>query len=56
MADSMFAVTGTVQYDLWANVVSRLEFRWDTAADGTHPFGNDAKNAFLLAANIIYKF
>jgi len=24
-----FEVTGTMEYDLWANVVSRLELRWD---------------------------
>jgi hypothetical protein len=56
MADSMVAVTGTIQYDLWANVMSRLEFRWDHSATGASPFGNEAQNAFLLAANIIYKF
>ena len=27
-------VTATVEYDLWANVVSRLEFRWDHAENG----------------------
>ena len=56
-------VTATVQYNLWANVVSRLEFRWDHIDSGT-AFGNipaggttggDA-NAFLLAANFIYTF
>ena len=25
----IFSLTGTVQYDLWANVISRLEVRWD---------------------------
>jgi hypothetical protein len=35
----IFALTGTVQYDLWQNVISRLEFRWDHAADGCHQFG-----------------
>jgi hypothetical protein len=55
-------VTATVQYDLWANVLSRLEFRWDHAANGEETFGEDSngnadmKNAFMLAANIIYKF
>jgi hypothetical protein len=55
-------VTATVQYDLWANVLSRLEFRWDHAANGEDTFGEnsaggpDLKNAFMLAANIIYKF
>jgi hypothetical protein len=58
------ALTGTVQYDLWANVVSRLEFRWDHNASGQvgSPYGTSpdistgVNNAFLLAANFIYKF
>jgi hypothetical protein len=61
------ALTGTVQYDLWANVVSRLEIRWDHAADGSKPFGGgyendgtpdvpDKRNEVMLAANVIYKF
>lgn len=25
----VFSLTGTLQYDLWANVISRLEVRWD---------------------------
>jgi hypothetical protein len=29
----LFALTGTVQYDLWENVISRLEIRWDHCAD-----------------------
>ncbi len=59
------ALTGTIQYDLWKNVLSRVEFRWDHAADGNEAFGGDGslggvapskKNEYLLAANIIYKF
>lgn len=61
-SDTILAFTGTVQYDLWKNVISRLEFRWDHALDGTPTFGGDEfgspdrKNAVLLAANLIYKF
>jgi len=35
------SLTGTIQYDLWANVLSRLEVRWDhQAGDGDMaPFG-----------------
>jgi hypothetical protein len=73
----VLALTGTIQYDLWANVLTRLELRWDHALSGS-PFGGtvagdkfvsgtgtaivgnskgaDQKNAFLVAANIIYKF
>jgi hypothetical protein len=34
-----FALTGTIQYDLWENVISRLEIRWDKCMDS--PFGTD---------------
>ncbi|MCX6896100.1 MAG: outer membrane beta-barrel protein, partial [Verrucomicrobia bacterium] len=33
-ASSVYALTGTVQYDLWKNVLSRAEIRWDHAKDG----------------------
>ncbi len=49
-------LTQTVQYDLWKNVLARVEFRWDHAADSSDPFSNGLDNAYLLAANIIYKF
>jgi hypothetical protein len=62
----VLALTGTVQYDLWKNVISRLEVRWDHSLNGTDLFGGTqplvgpgiptANNAVLLAANIIYKF
>ena len=58
----VLAVTGTVQYDLWANVLSRLEVRWDHSASGEQLFGEngsgepDLINAWMVAANIIYKF
>jgi hypothetical protein len=57
----VFALTGTVQYSLWDNVISRLEARWDRALDGGTPFGGTSggpstKNEVLIAANIIYKF
>ena len=55
----VLAGTGTLQYDLWANVISRLELRWDHQAGGTPlAYGNSAgkRNDFLLAANVIYKF
>jgi hypothetical protein len=50
-------VTATIQYNLWANVISRLEFRWDHIDSGTafSDTGGDA-NSFLLAANLIYTF
>jgi hypothetical protein len=49
-------VTFTVEYDLWANVVSRGEIRWDHD-ETTTPFNqNGTANAFLLALNLVYKF
>jgi hypothetical protein len=61
------AATATLQYDLWQNVLSRLELRWDhLAGDGsmTHYGGNLAKgetsgslnNYYTIALNFIYKF
>jgi hypothetical protein len=56
----ILAVTATVQYDIWENVLSRLEVRWDHDASGS-PFrpwgaGGGKRNDFLVAANLIYKF
>src|ERR1035441_339669 len=68
----VLALTGTIQYDLWKNVISRLEVRWDHSLTDTALFGGSATapgllglpvgsvpnqdNAVLIAANIIYKF
>jgi hypothetical protein len=61
--NAIYAATATAQYDLWKNVISRVEFRWDHVEHGMAFGGADAitgaptrSNAFLLAANIIYKF
>jgi len=64
--DEVLDVTLTAQYDLWKNVISRLEFRWDHSLNDTDAFGGtsydslfggpDAGNAYMLALNIIYKF
>lgn len=62
LGSDIFAVTATLEYDLWRNVLSRLELRWDHAASGDGLFGparateNARKNEFLVAANLIYKF
>ena len=57
MPASGFEVTETVQYDLWKNVISRLEFRWDhDAQDGGSFTSSKQDNAYLVAANLIYKF
>ncbi len=63
----VLSLTGTVQYDLWKNVISRLEVRWDHSLVGNDLFGGepdtpgaagnaDLKNAWLIALNLIYKF
>ena len=62
MPTKSFGLTETVQYDLWKNVISRLEFRWDHATAGQDGYGGTTvgsptlKNVFLVAANFIYKF
>jgi hypothetical protein len=57
--------TATAQYNLWANVISRVEFRWDHAehgnffgySSGTTTAGAPNRgNDFLLALNLIYQF
>ena len=57
--DERSEMTLTAQYDLWKNVISRAEIRWDhneTKADGFIVNGGLAKNTYLAALNIIYKF
>jgi hypothetical protein len=61
-------VTLTTQYQLWENVLSRLEFRWDhsegiKAYDAGAFAGNPAtiitpihNNAYMVALNLIYQF
>lgn len=53
--NELFAYTGTLDYSLWDNVITRAEFRWDHALEGK-PFGVSDENAMSVAANIIYKF
>jgi hypothetical protein len=60
-------LTATVQYDLWKNVLSRLELRWDHALSGDKVWGDihtngeggvsgAVRNEFELIANVVYKF
>jgi len=65
-------LTATVQYALWANVLTRLEFRWDHSNSGSYGYTSNAgaggttpgetgtantqENAFLLAVQAIYTF
>ena len=65
-------LTGTMEYDLWANVISRLEIRYDHVLDNRqylsdalgYAVGGDSETPYALNnwssigvyANIIYKF
>jgi hypothetical protein len=51
------SLTLTLDYSLWANVITRLEGRWDHSFQNDRPFGGgDDRDAVTLAANFIYKF
>jgi hypothetical protein len=54
--NELFGLTGTADYALWANVLSRLELRWDTALNDDAPFGKDDKNAFTVTGNVVFVF
>jgi hypothetical protein len=51
-------ITATLSYNLWANVITRLEARWDhndhgfNAGVGTRGY----ENAIMVALNVVYKF
>jgi hypothetical protein len=62
-SDKFFANTFTVDYSLWANVITRAEFRWDHDLSGSRSAfatdsgaGSFANNALSLALNVIYQF
>jgi hypothetical protein len=58
------SLTATIDYSLWANVITRLELRWDHSFQNDDPYnGNpamgipgDEDDALTVAANFIYKF
>jgi hypothetical protein len=56
--DRFGELTATAQYDLWKNVITRLELRWDRSFTGGGVWGDseNQKNEVMLAANVIYKF
>jgi hypothetical protein len=62
--DRVMELTATAQYDLWKNVLSRLEVRWDHSLSGEGVWGTtnpdtgtgSLRNEVVLAANLIYKF
>lgn len=53
----LLGVTGTIDYSLWANAITRLEVRWDYDLSENGIFlDGEADNALSLALNVIYKF
>jgi hypothetical protein len=61
--NKLLSATVTADYSLWANVFTRLEFRWDTCLTSDKPYGGDTlaagpanENALTLAANLVFKF
>jgi hypothetical protein len=59
--NKLLAMTGTVEYNLWANALTRLELRWDHSTNGKAYGGSvaglpDQENAVTLALNLVYKF
>jgi len=60
--EKLLGLTGTLDYALWVNVVSRLEARWDHSLNADRPYGGTAaapggeKNVVTVALNLIYKF
>lgn len=58
--EQFLGLTTTVGYELWKNVLSRVEFRWDRdCAGGTPVFGTAAsprRNSYTLGLNVIYSF
>jgi hypothetical protein len=51
----MLSLTGTVQYDLWDNVLTRAEVRWDSQEDGDGLDGGD-DDILTFTLNAIYSF
>jgi hypothetical protein len=50
------SLTGTLDYSLWENVLTRLELRYDRALSGDKPFADNDEQAFTVALNAVYKF
>ena len=54
--DEMLSLTATVQYDLWDNVLTRAEIRWDEQqGDGEGLFDGD-DDILTFTLNAIYSF
>jgi len=57
-------MTGTIDYSLWKNVISRIEVRWDHSLSADRPYNlpvdnppaSGEKNVVTVALNVIYSF
>jgi len=60
--DELGSLTGTLEYNLWENVLTRVEVRYDHALGGDKPFGGSIsgngvqESALTVAFNAVYKF
>jgi hypothetical protein len=59
--DELFALTATIDYSLWAGLITRLEARWDRSfgGDDIAPYASrtwNRENGVTLALNMVYKF
>ena len=58
----LLGLTGTLDYSLWKNVITRGEVRWDHSLTGDRPYGGTVaapggdKNVVTFALNVIYNF
>lgn len=53
----LLGVTGTLDYALWAQAITRLECRWDHDLSNNKIYGPSDKNdAVSLALNVIFKY
>ena len=52
----LYSLTGTADYSLWKNVITRGEVRWDSASVRPYGVPADEKNLLTLALNVIYVF
>lgn len=52
----LLGVVGTLDYSLWAQAITRLEFRWDHDLAGDKVFGSDDNDVMSLVLNTIFKF
>lgn len=54
--DEIGSLTATIGYQIWENVLTRLEGRLDKAFSDEKPFGMADEHAITVALNAVYKF